>query len=192
MFSALPATFFEMGSSFQASPLQVSSFLGPFTSSCRRSRFTGLPPSLQSNLFLVWPLEAHFEGDSLPGFRKLAAVSGFERPQATLGEEISAIQQKNYERRNSFFLKSLRKDLIYFANIPCDHYVFVPLSSARNSLSSSNDTECITQELSLNYVRVYDIAGDENVPWQNYVLGNGSKGSIFAKDKCVRVINSIF
>jgi hypothetical protein len=39
-------------------------------------------------------------------------------------------------------------------------------------------------------VRVESIPNDENINWPEIVLGNGFKGSIMARDKFVRVVNS--
>jgi hypothetical protein len=40
---------------------------------------------------------------------------------------------------------------------------------------------------SISSVNLIDLACNEDLPWQEIVLGTGSKGPIFAKDKCLKV-----
>lgn len=85
------------------------------------------------------------------------------------------------------FLDSLPKGLIYFADIPSNHLVFVgrpemvvPEYCGRGRMPVATP--------SFPPLRVRDIAADPSFPWEDVVLGMGAKGPIIAKDKCLKVV----
>ena len=91
--------------------------------------------------------------------------------------------------RDHEFLDSLPEDLIFFANIPCDHYVFtqrpdmlVPEYPGRGRKPSAAP--------SFPPLKVKDVIAQSEAPWEDVVLGIGAKGPIVAKDKCLKVVQS--
>jgi SRSO17 transposase len=85
------------------------------------------------------------------------------------------------------FLDSLPEELIYFADVPCSHLVF------------PGRPDMVTPEYkgkgrkphpapSFLPKSVSEVAKDPDIPWEDVILGIGSKGPIIAKDKCIRVV----
>jgi SRSO17 transposase len=88
------------------------------------------------------------------------------------------------------FLDSLPSGYTYFADIPCNSLVFrtrpemtVPEYSGRGRRPKLNKP-------TFQPCSVKEIAEDDSIPWADVVLGNGAKGPIIAKDKCLRVVES--
>jgi SRSO17 transposase len=88
------------------------------------------------------------------------------------------------------FLASLPKELIYFADIPTDTLVFLNQPTMVIPPYSGRGRKPSVEQPSFPPVKVESIAKDNNFPWNEVVLGTGSKGPIFARDKCVRVLTS--
>jgi SRSO17 transposase len=89
--------------------------------------------------------------------------------------------------RDHEFLDALPQRLVYFADVPNNHLVFlgrpemlVPQRSGRGRKPGPAP--------SFPPIKVKDLADDPAFPWQDVVLGNGAKGPIFAKDKCLKVV----
>jgi SRSO17 transposase len=92
--------------------------------------------------------------------------------------------------RDHVFLDSLPGNLIYFANIPCSHQVFLCCPEMSLPDYSGRGRKPTKQVPSIKPVSVKEIALDKSIPWNDVVLGNGSNGPIFARDKCLRVVES--
>jgi SRSO17 transposase len=92
--------------------------------------------------------------------------------------------------RDSAFLASIPKELIYFADIPCDQHVFLGHPTMEIPEYSGKGRRPTIPIPSFPAVTVDSIAKNDDIPWHDVVLGTGSKGPIFAKDKCVRVVES--
>ena len=89
---------------------------------------------------------------------------------------------------DSDFLDSLPETLTYFADIRSNQYVFVgrpdtavPAYSGRGRMPTKEKPEFEPRKVS-------EIAEDSEFPWNDVVLGIGAKGPVFAKDKCIQVI----
>lgn len=85
------------------------------------------------------------------------------------------------------FLDSISKKYLYFADIHKDALVWrtepvfeVPEYKGRGpqpqKMVATTKPETVSK-----------IAGDENIPWQNMYLGEGSKGPIYSDVKCLRI-----
>jgi hypothetical protein len=83
------------------------------------------------------------------------------------------------------FLDSLPENLIYFADVASKRLVF---PSRPEINKSENNRQCGTATFSP--VSVKTIGDDPGIPWQDVVLGIGTKGPIMAKDKCIIVVES--
>jgi SRSO17 transposase len=86
------------------------------------------------------------------------------------------------------FISSLPKGLIYFAHVKSNKTVFPILPT----MSSPEKSEVYpsTANPSNELVSVTSFVKDERFPWRKVVLGNGTKGAIYGRDKCIRVVNS--
>jgi SRSO17 transposase len=89
--------------------------------------------------------------------------------------------------RDHNFLDSLPEGFIYFADVPCNLLVF-PSRPEMVAPQYSGRGRIPGLKASISPVNVSDLAKNEDLPWQEVVLGTGSKGPIFAKDKCLRVV----
>jgi SRSO17 transposase len=89
--------------------------------------------------------------------------------------------------RDHNFLDSLPDNFIYFADVPNNTSVFPSLPEMVTPEYSGRGRKP-GPKLSISPVNVSELANDENLPWQEVVLGTGSKGPIFAKDKCLKVV----
>ena len=85
------------------------------------------------------------------------------------------------------FLDSLPKNLIYFADIPNNTLVFrerpihfIPAYSGKGRKPTRPKTEFLP-------IHVKSFVDDDEIPWNNVVLGIGAKGPIVARDKIIRV-----
>jgi SRSO17 transposase len=82
------------------------------------------------------------------------------------------------------FLDSLPSGLVYFADVPGTLSAFPSSSKQKVSKSSS-------QELSpapVQPVSVEEIVDSNKTTWSEVHLGNGPKGPVMAKDKCIKVV----
>jgi SRSO17 transposase len=123
----------------------------------------------------------------------------FETKNVTLSKSINAIWQSGqFEAKyigvdSSFgrdhkFLDSLPEKSIYFADIPCNHHVFINRPNMVERDYSGRGRRPSKLVPSHESVRVDTISGDDSIPWNEVILGTGSKGPIIAKDKCVEVV----
>jgi SRSO17 transposase len=89
--------------------------------------------------------------------------------------------------RDHEFLDSLPEELIYFADVPSNHYLFVgrPVVVYPEYNGKGRPP---APRLSFPAHKVKDIAEDPNFGWEDVVLGIGAEGPIIAKDKCIKVI----
>jgi SRSO17 transposase len=92
--------------------------------------------------------------------------------------------------RDHKFLESLPKELVYFADIPCNHLVFLEEPRMEVPEYSGRGKKPFIPRPSIDPVSVASIANNNENPWQTAVLGTGSKGPIVARDKCIKVFNS--
>jgi hypothetical protein len=92
--------------------------------------------------------------------------------------------------RDSKFLESLPKDLVYFADIPCNHLVFLEEPVMEVPEYSGRGKRAFVTRPSIDPVTVASIGKNNEIPWEDVVLGTGSKGPIVARDKCIKVFDS--
>jgi SRSO17 transposase len=83
------------------------------------------------------------------------------------------------------FLDSLPDNLTYFADVASKRLVFPSRPKIMKSEKSRQSEKTIIQPIS-----VKTIGDDPSIPWQDVVLGIGSKGPIIGKDKCIKVVES--
>lgn len=92
---------------------------------------------------------------------------------------------------NREFLEGLPKDSYYFADVHENQLVF---HEKPEMIMPSNDKgrgrKCKYPRPSIEPVNVKKIAEDPNIQWETSYLGEGSKGPIYAKTKCIRVIRT--
>jgi SRSO17 transposase len=92
--------------------------------------------------------------------------------------------------RDHEFLDSLPPHLIYFADVPSDTLVF---SSRPETSVPEYSGRGRRPTLAIPTARprsVRELGEDGDVPWSDVVLGNGAKGPVIARDKCLRVVES--
>jgi SRSO17 transposase len=85
------------------------------------------------------------------------------------------------------FLDALPKSLIYFADVHCDHEVFM-LRPRYITPPYSGSGEIPKPQYDVLPVTVEAIAKDDNIPWTKFIIGMGSKGPIYAQDKLMSVV----
>jgi SRSO17 transposase len=90
------------------------------------------------------------------------------------------------------FLSSLPKELVYFAHVKSDKLVFQsqPTLVIPEGTGTGRGRPLSKPKPSFGPVEVSSFIGNEDIPWNNVVLGNGTKGAIYGRDKCARVVNS--
>jgi SRSO17 transposase len=88
--------------------------------------------------------------------------------------------------RDHVFLDSLPPDLIYFADVPNTHHVFIGHPDMVVPEYCGKGRRPV-EAPSYPSIPVIDIANNKSLRWQDVVLGIGAKGPIIAKDKCIRV-----
>jgi hypothetical protein len=88
------------------------------------------------------------------------------------------------------FLDSLPQGLVYFADIPNNHLVFTSYPEMSVPEYKGKGRRPSIPVPSFPPVDVSTIAADDSVPWNNVVLGTGSKGAIVVRDKCLRVVEA--
>jgi hypothetical protein len=92
--------------------------------------------------------------------------------------------------RDHNFLCSMPKELIVFADIPCNHLVFIEKPEVGPLEYKGRGRKSTRLHTSHEPVSVKSIAANEEIPWQDVILGTGSKGPIIARDKCILVWNT--
>jgi SRSO17 transposase len=81
------------------------------------------------------------------------------------------------------FLDSIPEGIYYFADIHCSQRVFVDMPTV-----SRHDNQSSVGIADKKQVTVTELVADDGIPWNDVVLGEGSKGPIFSKEKCFRVV----
>jgi len=89
---------------------------------------------------------------------------------------------------NNNFLASIPEGLWYFADIPYNTLVFQEMPEMKIPGYSGRGRRSLTPKPSIEPVMVKHIADDTSIPWNRVNLGEGSKGPIFADEKCIRVV----
>jgi SRSO17 transposase len=90
--------------------------------------------------------------------------------------------------RDHAFLDSIPSHLVYFADVPCTQQVFPSRPLMELPEYCGRGRRPTRRVPSIKPVTVKELANDESLPWNDVVLGNGAKGPIIAKDKCLRVV----
>jgi SRSO17 transposase len=92
--------------------------------------------------------------------------------------------------RDHGFLDALPANLVYFADVPCNHQVFVgrPEMVEKEYLGRGRRPQGLIP--SYPTIEVREIADDDSFPWQEVVLGMGTKGPICTRDKWVKVVEN--
>jgi SRSO17 transposase len=85
------------------------------------------------------------------------------------------------------FLDSLPENLIYFADIHNNELVFKDHPNVAVPPYCGRGRKPTNPQPEFPPVSVKSLAEDENIPWNDVVLGIGAKGPIIAHDKIVRV-----
>lgn len=88
---------------------------------------------------------------------------------------------------NRNFLNSIPKEYFYFADISSDSQIWDSKPSFSIPEYSGRGRKATKEIPSIPSRKVADVAKDESIPWKNVYLGEGSKGSIYANVKCIRV-----
>jgi hypothetical protein len=88
------------------------------------------------------------------------------------------------------FLDSLPKELIYFADVHNDCHVFLGRPELVTQAYAGRGRRPKGLAPSFPSLKVKDIIANDSTPWNDVVLGNGAKGPIIAKDKCLKVVES--
>ncbi len=92
--------------------------------------------------------------------------------------------------RNKEFLASLPKEYYYFADIPENIMVWQSMPTVYVPEYRGRGKKPEKLRASTQPIPVSQIARDKSIPWREVVLGEGAKGPIIAKVKCVRVIEA--
>jgi len=87
------------------------------------------------------------------------------------------------------FLSSLPADAYYFADVQQRQLVFKEMPKMEIPLAKRGRASQYLRP-SIEPVRVESIAADDQIPWKTVILGEGSKGPIVAKMKCLRVVRA--
>jgi hypothetical protein len=87
-------------------------------------------------------------------------------------------------------LDSPPKELVYFADIPYNHLVFLSRPVMAVPEYAGRGRKPSVPAPSFPPVSVDSIAKDDSVPWLEVALGTGAKGAVIAKDKRVRVVEA--
>jgi SRSO17 transposase len=90
--------------------------------------------------------------------------------------------------RDHKFLDNFPEWLIYFADVPCNTLVYVERPEMIEQIYSGRGRKPEILVPSFPARRVEEIANDDSYPWEDVVLGIGSKGPIFSQDKCLKVV----
>ena len=88
------------------------------------------------------------------------------------------------------FLDSLPKALVYFADVHSNHEVFVGRPEMALPPYQGRGRRPTRMAPSFPPRKAKDVIDDESSPWNDVVLGNGSKGPVVAQDKYLRVVES--
>ena len=89
---------------------------------------------------------------------------------------------------DSNFLDSLPSDKIYFADVRSNQRVFVRRPESWLPPYCGKGRKPTKEELEFKSQTVKEIAGSDDAPWNDVVLGIGAKGPIITKDKYLRVV----
>jgi SRSO17 transposase len=85
------------------------------------------------------------------------------------------------------FLSSIPKELWYFADIHSNMLIFLEKPIMAIPEYSGRGRRPSKEQPSVAPVSVKEIADNTDIPWNKVILGEGSKGPIFADEKCIRV-----
>jgi hypothetical protein len=90
--------------------------------------------------------------------------------------------------RDHKFLDALPRNYVYFADIPCNTRVFIgrPVMALPEYKGRGRRPSELVPSFPARSVN--EIADDDDFPWNDVVLGNGAKGPVVAKDKCIKVV----
>jgi SRSO17 transposase len=88
---------------------------------------------------------------------------------------------------NKEFLKAIPDKYWYFADVPCDAQVWSSKPDFEIPEYSGKGRRTTKEAATTKSIKVSNIAKDDNIPWKNVYLGEGSKGPIYSNVKCVRV-----
>ncbi len=92
--------------------------------------------------------------------------------------------------RNKEFLASLPQSCYYFADVPENTMVWLNMPTVFVPEYSGRGKKPYKQRASTTPIPVSQIAEDDNIPWQQKVLGEGAKGPIITEIKCLRVVEA--
>ena len=79
--------------------------------------------------------------------------------------------------RSKEFLRNLPDGMLYFADILFNMKVFPMEQSGKNGIAARKS------------IPVSEVADDKRIPWKRVILGEGSKGPIIAREKCIRIFD---
>jgi SRSO17 transposase len=89
------------------------------------------------------------------------------------------------------FLDSIPEGLIYFADVKKDRHVFPTRPVMLPKPYSGRGRKPTKMIPSVPSLMVEELINDDSTPWEDVVLGIGANGPIFAKDKCLKVVEYI-
>jgi hypothetical protein len=87
------------------------------------------------------------------------------------------------------FLDSIPERYYYFAEVKKNQHVFLSLGTHIPEYSGKGRRD-LKEKADTAPVKVEAIASDPATPWRTVLLGEGSKGPIISKEKCLRVYES--
>jgi len=87
------------------------------------------------------------------------------------------------------FLSSLPADTYYFADVQQRQLVFKEMPTMEIPQTKRGRASQYPRP-SIEPIRVESIAADDQIPWEIVILGEGSKGPIVAKTKCLRIVRA--
>lgn len=88
---------------------------------------------------------------------------------------------------NNEFLKAVPDKYWFFADIPCDSQVWLSKPDFAIPEYKGRGRRATKEAPMTKSEKVSNMGKDENIPWKNVYLGEGSKGAIYSNIKCTRV-----
>jgi SRSO17 transposase len=86
------------------------------------------------------------------------------------------------------FLDSLLEGIYYFADVHANIKIWVEKPETYLSEYKGRGPRPKKLKTTIDSIPVSDIANNDAIPWHTVMLGNGAKGPIYARVKCLRVI----
>jgi SRSO17 transposase len=89
------------------------------------------------------------------------------------------------------FLDGLPQGMVYFADVHKDRLVFPSRPTMNKKRYSGRGRRPMYKVPSISSLMVSELVADQSIPWKEVILSIGAKGPIYAKDKCLKVVECI-